>query len=244
MTSLLVEMKNVSYYHPPSWAKESSYILQNIDLSLEQGTCTTIIGPNGCGKTTLLKILMGIIKPSQGILNKNPTVKFGYLPQHLFYNKFLNITVRQLLKILQASHFSEKEILHHLDVTGVSHLVNDLFHQLSGGQKQRVLLASLLTAGANVLVLDEPTQGIDIQGQRDFYEIINNGVAQKKWTVIMVSHDMHLVMRYTNQVICLNRHICCQGTPQQIYESKEYHKLFPNILGLAPYIHHHDHHHL
>ena len=103
-------------------------------------------------------------------------------------------------------------------------------------------MACILARKTNVFVLDEPTQGVDIQGQRDFYDLIRRGVHDYGWTVVMVSHDMYLVMEHTDQVICLNQHICCQGTPQQVYQSDAYANLFPKIR-LAPYFHHHDHHH-
>ncbi|NTV13860.1 MAG: ATP-binding cassette domain-containing protein [Desulfobulbaceae bacterium] len=218
-------------------------ILCGISLGVCRGEIVTIIGPNGGGKTTLLRIMLGLLAPDQGQVTRTPGLKIGYMPQRLTFDPVLPLNVRRFLTL--ATPQSEAELRRVLEEVGAAALLNSSAHNLSGGELQRVLMARALLRDPDLLVLDEPAQGVDVHGQVELFSLISRISHQRGCAVVMVSHDLHLVMAATDRVICLNRHICCTGTPGSVRANPAFIELFsPQALGnLAIYSHQHDHHH-
>ncbi|MGC9401661.1 zinc ABC transporter ATP-binding protein ZnuC [Vibrio genomosp. F10] len=218
-------------------------VLDNVNLTLERKKITTLIGPNGAGKSTLVKVLLGLQKVDSGVVKRGASCKIGYVPQKLRLNDALPLNVKRFLQL--AGRYSAQEILDALKLVKAEHLISNNMHQLSGGENQRVLIARSLLQRPDVLVLDEPAQGVDIQGQIDLYNLIDDIRHRFSCAVFMVSHDLHLVMAKTDDVICLHHHICCSGSPQDITQHPSYIALFGHSgrESLAIYHHQHDHHH-
>jgi len=217
-------------------------ILQQVDIQLHRGELLTLIGPNGAGKTSLVRILLGLKKASCGEVYTRPGITVGYVPQKLHVDPVLPLRVRDFL--LTAGRFSQARLLDALQEVHIAHLIESSVHTLSGGEFQRVLLARALLHQPDVLVLDEPATGVDIIGQQALYQTIKHIRDRRGCGVLMVSHDLHLVMAATDQVVCLNTHICCTGHPDDVSAHPEYLKIFGQAMeGLAPYSHHHDHSH-
>jgi len=217
-------------------------ILDNIELELHRGEILTLIGPNGAGKTSLVRILLGLLRPVRGEIWRKPGLRFGYVPQRLHIERVLPLRVRDFL--LLAGRFDQKRLSESLDEVGVQHLLDNQLQCISGGELQRVLLARALLRQPDVMVLDEPGQGVDIIGQRALYQTIRDIRDRHNCAVLMVSHDLHLVMAATDRVVCLNTHVCCTGHPAAISEHPEYLKIFGHALdGFAVYEHHHNHLH-
>lgn len=216
-------------------------ILDNISLIITKGKITTLIGPNGAGKSTLVKVLLGLQAPTEGKVLKEKKLKIGYVPQKLKLNDTLPLSVKRFLSL--AGKFSEQELLEAIKLVGSEHLLKSSMHNLSGGETQRILLARALLQRPDILVLDEPAQGVDVQGQIELYDLINTVRIKFGCAVFMVSHDLHLVMAKTDEVICLQHHICCSGTPTDIKSHPNYLALFGNKSReiLAFYEHHHYH---
>ncbi|CAM3940896.1 Zinc import ATP-binding protein ZnuC [Vibrio aerogenes CECT 7868] len=219
------------------------YVLDHVSLTVDKGTITTLIGPNGAGKSTLVKVLLGLQPIHSGKMVRPDRLRTGYVPQKLRLNEALPLTVIRFLKL--AGRFSKQEQMSALKLVGAEHLINHNMHQLSGGESQRVLLARALLQRPDLLVLDEPTQGVDVQGQIDLYNLIHSLRQRFECAVFMVSHDLHLVMAKTDHVICLQHHICCHGAPAEITRHPKYIALFgqPTNETFAFYNHHHKHYH-
>ena len=217
-------------------------ILSDVNLSLRESEIVTLIGPNGAGKTSLIRILLGLSKASEGEVYRRADLRIGYVPQRTSINSVLPLRVLDFLKL--AAPYKDDEIAQVLEEVGVSHILHSAIQKISGGELQRVLLARALLKKPNVLVLDEPAQGVDIIGQQALYKMITSIRDNHACGILMVSHDLHLVMAATDQVVCLNTHVCCTGHPGHISEHPEYLKLFGDALdGMAVYSHHHDHEH-
>ncbi|MBD1559106.1 zinc ABC transporter ATP-binding protein ZnuC [Vibrio sp. S9_S30] len=218
-------------------------VLDNINLDLHKGHITTLIGPNGAGKSTLVKVLLGLNKRFDGTLSFIGKPKIGYVPQKLRLNDTLPLSVERFLKL--AGKYSKQERLEALKLVGAAHLLDNNMHRLSGGENQRVLLARALLQRPDLLVLDEPAQGVDVQGQIDLYNLIDHLRHRFHCAVLMVSHDLHLVMAKTDYVVCLHHHVCCSGTPAAVSEHPSYIELFGHRSreSLAFYQHDHHHHH-
>ena len=218
-------------------------VLSDVTLSIEQGEIVTLIGPNGSGKSTLLRALLGIVPLASGQVQRAPDLRLGYVPQKLAIDRAMPITVRRFLSLPQ--HVPDKEARAALARVGLGAMEGAQMAQLSGGQMQRAMLARALLTDPQILVLDEPTQGLDQQGEAAFYRLIEELRLETGAAVLMVSHDLHVVMAASDRVICLNGHICCQGAPQVVSSAPEYRALFG--LGtqgaLALYQHAHDHVH-
>ena len=217
-------------------------LLQDIELQLRQGEIVTLIGPNGAGKTTLVRVVLGLLRPDKGKVWRSNGLRIGYMPQKIHIDPSLPLTVGRFLSLALSDN---KAIAAALRQTGVADLLDSPMQNLSGGETQRVLLARALLRHPQLLVLDEPVQGVDISGQADFYGTICNVRDQLQCGVLMVSHDLHLVMAATDTVVCMNQHICCQGHPESVASHPAYLALFgqPRQQGIALYTHHHDHSH-
>ena len=217
--------------------------LSRVSLRVEPSEIVTIVGPNGSGKTSLLRAIIGAIKPFQGRVVKAGSLKIGYVPQKLHIDETLPITVSRFLKL--SGGVTAADIDYTLAQAGVPELEKAQLSQLSGGQFQRVLLARALIAKPDLLLLDEATQGLDQRGSASFYQQIETVRQNTGCAVLMISHELHVVMSASDRVICLNGHVCCEGTPAVVASAPEYRALFGTGTGgaLALYRHEHDHGH-
>ncbi|WP_421859288.1 zinc ABC transporter ATP-binding protein ZnuC [Marinobacter salarius] len=236
MTDALVELRRLTVNF------DGRPVVDHVDLRVQRGDIITIIGPNGAGKTTLIKAVLGIQPVSGGALTMAPGLTIGYVPQHLTLETTLPLSVKRFMLLSGRSH---QECVEALTKTGVEHLLNASVHRLSGGEKQRLLLARALARKPDLLVLDEPAQGVDINGQAALYDLIRSMRDELNCGVIMISHDLHLVMAATDKVICLNQHVCCSGYPADISHDPAFIETFgrPVAESLAVYHHHHNHSH-
>ncbi len=218
-------------------------ILDGVDISIARREIVTLIGPNGSGKTSLARILLGLISAQHGRITRHPGLSTGYLPQRLSIDRNLPLSVERFLRL--AGRPTQAQIDTALDAVAARHLAKLDVGRLSGGELQRILLARALLRAPDLLVLDEPTQGVDVTGQIEFYELIGQLRDRYECGVLMISHDLHLVMAATDRVVCLNHHVCCSGAPESVRQHPEYLALFgAEAAGrLAVYAHHHDHDH-
>ncbi len=228
--------------HGLSVKRGDRYLLQGAGLTLEAGRIVTLIGPNGAGKTTLVRCLLGLIQPDEGRIERQPDLRIGYMPQKLHIDPSLPLNVKHFLALGGSPRLAEDEVL---SMTGIAHLRKTPMQRLSGGETQRVLLARALLRDPQLLVLDEPVQGVDVTGQAALYELISDIAKARQCGVLLVSHDLHLVMATTDTVVCLNQHICCSGHPQKVSSDPAYLALFGRSPRpqMAIYTHHHDHQH-
>ena len=222
--------------------REGKALLDQVSLRVRLRSIVTLIGPNGAGKTTLVRVLLGLLDPDGGEVHRADRLRIGYVPQRFAVPPNLPLDVDGFLRLAGAS--MAKERLQVLAENGVGDLSRRPLRGLSGGEMQRVLLARAMLRQPQLLVLDEPAQGLDVQGQQAFYALIARLRDTTGCGVLLVSHDLHLVMAATDEVVCLERHICCVGRPEDVSVHPEYLRLFGrDLAGLAVYRHHHDHHH-
>ena len=218
-------------------------VLRDVSLALEPGEIVTIVGPNGSGKTSLFRAIIGATEASQGEVSLKPGLKIGYVPQRLHIDPTLPITVERFMRL--AERVSKADCKEALETAGVPDLFQRQMTQLSGGQFQRVLLARALLNRPDVLLLDEATQGLDQVGSAAFYRQIESVCRETSCAILMISHELHVVMSASDRVICLNGHVCCEGSPAIVASAPEYRALFGTGTGgaLALYQHDHDHDH-
>ena len=231
--NVLINAKNISLHI------DHRQILNNISLQIAEQQIVTLIGPNGAGKTSLVKIVLGLTRPSSGEVNLKKGLRIGYMPQRLHIDPSMPVTVDRFLKL--AVNANKNEIQRVLEEVGATGLINNQLYSLSGGELQRVLLARALIQEPQLLVLDEPAQGVDVNGQAELYRLIADIRSRHKCGILLVSHDLHLVMSATDEVICLNQHVCCHGHPEQVSNDPAYLELFgkKDAETLAVYTHHH-----
>lgn len=236
MNQALVSLKRVS------WQRDGIAILQDVSFTINRGEIVTLIGPNGAGKTSLVNLVTGLSEPTAGEIVRSPKLRLGYMPQHLRFDASLPITVERLLRLANSDPAT---LQRYSDRLGILPLLNTQLHDLSGGEMQRVLLTRAVLRQPQLLVLDEPTQGVDVLGQAELYRHISELSDDLDCGVLMVSHDLHLVMAKTDTVICLNRHVCCHGAPESVARHPEYIQLFGQQAAddIAVYTHNHDHEH-
>lgn len=221
----------------------STPVISDVSLAVQPAEIVTILGPNGSGKSTLLRALLGILPVTSGAVWRKPDLALGYVPQKLAIDRTMPITVRRFLSLPR--RVTDADASACLSRVGLPQLGHRQMADLSGGQFQRVLLARALLTKPQLLVLDEPTQGLDQPGEAAFYRLIEELRQQTGTAVLMVSHDLHVVMAASDRVICLNGHICCEGTPRVVSNAPEYRALFGlgTMGALALYQHDHDHSH-
>ncbi|MFC3852227.1 ATP-binding cassette domain-containing protein [Salinispirillum marinum] len=234
---MLLTAKNISL------EKQGKKILDHISLSIGPQQIVTIVGPNGAGKSSLLKVLLGLETPTTGEVTRQPGLTIGYMPQKLPLNQLLPISVGRFMTLQVKA--PKIEVDNALAKTGVAHLHQRNITALSGGELQRVLLSRALLQRPHLLVLDEPVQGVDFMGEAALYRLIHSLKEDLACSVLMVSHDLHVVMAATDHVICLNHHVCCHGTPETIENHPEFVEIFGrrDAATLGVYHHHHTHAH-
>jgi zinc transport system ATP-binding protein len=217
-------------------------ILEGISLQLHAGEILTVIGPNGAGKTTLLKLLIGLLEPASGTVRRREGLRIGYMPQRLAIDSALPLSVQRFLQIADRRLDRVAAVA---EEVGISRLLRTPLASVSGGEFQRVLLARALLRDPQLLMLDEPVQGVDVAGQAELYALIKEVRTRHHCAVLMISHDLHVVMAATDTVLCLNRHVCCAGQPEDVSTHPAYLQLFgrQGAAEIAVYTHHHDHAH-
>ena len=232
----LVILKDAGYRQNDKW------LVKGVSLEVEKGKIVTLIGPNGSGKSTTAKIALGIFKKIEGEVEKY-TNKIGYVPQKISIDWTLPLRVYDFLTLTE--NISEVAIDEALSLTGVIHLKNKNLGNLSGGEFQRVLLARAISKKPELLVLDEPVQGVDFTGEIALYELIKKISDQLNCGILLISHDLHTVMSATDHVVCLNGHVCCSGSQIDVAKNNEYKALFGEQASqiLTRYEHKHDHVH-
>lgn len=219
-------------------------VLSNAEARVNEGEIVTLIGPNGAGKTTMVRAMLGLHKPESGTIVRRPGLRIGYMPQSLNIDPALPISVIRFLS-LGLRRGDKGHGLRHavLAETGIEHISDSPIQKISGGEMQRVLLARALLRSPDLLVLDEPVQGVDVSGQAELYALIR-GIRDKRGCgVLMVSHDLHMVMAATDHVVCLNQHVCCAGHPEAVSRHPEFVSLFGDSVAAELSIYHHDHDH-
>jgi zinc transport system ATP-binding protein len=234
--STLVKLNNAGFKQNDKW------LVEGVSLTVEKGKIVTLIGPNGSGKSTTAKIALGIYKNIEGSVEKY-TNKVGYVPQKISIDWTLPLRVYDFM--LLTENIKDEAIDEALTLTGVIHLKNKNLGNLSGGEFQRVLIARAISKKPELLVLDEPVQGVDYTGEIALYELIKRISDTLNCGILLISHDLHTVMTATDHVVCLNGHVCCSGTPMDVAKNKEYKTLFGEQASqiLSVYEHKHDHVH-
>ena len=233
---ILVKLKSAGFRLNDKW------LVQRVSLQVEKGKIVTLIGPNGSGKSTTAKIALGIYKKIDGEVEKY-TNKIGYVPQKISIDWTLPLRVKDFMTLTE--NLEDKTINEALSLTGVIHLKDKNLGDLSGGEFQRVLLSRAISKKPELLVLDEPVQGVDFTGEIALYELIKKISEDLNCGILLISHDLHTVMSATDHVVCLNGHVCCSGSPIDVAKNREYKALFGEqaLQTLSIYEHKHDHIH-
>jgi zinc transport system ATP-binding protein len=227
-------MTQIAIFENVSRRYESYHVLEDVSFTLEKGTITTLIGPNGAGKTTIARLLLKLETPTSGTV-KNTLERQAYVPQKLSINSDLPLTAFNLIELLSPNHKQSKISDKLMEFCNIDILKNESVSHLSGGQLQRLMLASAILNSPDLLVLDEPTQGLDIEAQEEFYSILEELKYLNKTTIFLISHDLFTVMKKSDQVLCLNHHLCCRGRPT--------HTVVKGAENIGIYAHTHDHKH-
>ena len=237
-TGPLLTLNNVGLSRAGRW------LVRGVSMVIDSGEIVTLIGPNGSGKSTTARMALGVFKPDEGSVLRRQGLRIGYVPQRLAVDWTVPLSVRRFLDL--TGPVSEIEAEDAMAATGVGHLAQAEVRTLSGGEFQRVLLARAIVRKPELLVLDEPVQGVDFTGEIALYDLIKSVRDKLHCGILLISHDLHVVMAATDRVICLNGHVCCAGTPSNVASSEEYKALFGARAAqtLAVYEHRHDHTHL
>ena len=223
--------------------RDGRWLVRGVEFDIARGEVVTLIGPNGAGKSTTAKMAIGVLKADEGSVTRKRDLRIGYVPQKLAIDWTMPLSVRRLMTL--TGSLKDTEIATALEATGIAHLADSEVRHLSGGEFQRALLARAIARKPDLMVLDEPVQGVDFAGEAALYDLIRTIRNATGCGILMISHDLHMVMAGTDTVICLNGHVCCRGTPEVVSQSSDYMKLFGgNARSLAVYNHHHDHTHL
>ena len=235
---MLISLENAGVLRAGRW------LVRGVSMAIEPGEIVTLIGPNGSGKSTTAKMALGIARPDEGKAIQKPDLRVGYVPQKLGVSWTLPLSVTRFLQLTNTA--SQAQMDEALAATQTAHLASAQMSNLSGGEFQRVLLARAILRQPELLVLDEPVQGVDFNGEIALYGLIEKIRSTLDCGILLISHDLHMVMSSTDRVICLNGHVCCSGTPSKVASSQEFRSLFGDraASALAVYEHRHNHEHL
>ena len=238
MSEPLVEAKHLNV------RRQGGLVLDNVSLTLGERDFITLIGPNGAGKSVLLRHLLKLESPESGSVTHRRGLRIGYLPERFQIDPTLPMPVKRFLAL--SNKLTYDQIVELATETDCENLLDKPLVGLSGGELQRVLLARALSNDPHVLMLDEPAQNLDVSGQLRFYELIDALFEKRQLSVLMVSHDLHMVMNSTRQVVCLYHHICCSGAPDSVARDPEFIQMFGNeraqMMAVYQHSHAHDHH--
>ena len=232
--NILVKLSNAGVF------KDNKWLVEGVDLEIHRGKIVTLIGPNGSGKSTTAKIILGLYKNIEGSVQRF-TKKIAYVPQKVTIDWTLPIRVIDFMVLTQ--NLNSDAISNALNLAGVEHLKTRNLRDLSGGEFQRVLLARAIAKKPELLVLDEPVQGVDYSGEVALYGLIKNISESLNCGILLISHDLHVVMSATNHVVCLNGHVCCSGSPVDVAQNKNYKELFGDQSSQLLSIYEHEHNH-
>ena len=223
--------------------RNGQWLLRHVSLAVNAGEIMTLIGPNGGGKTTLARVMLGLTKANEGQVKRRTNLKIGYVPQKLEIAPTLPLSVNRFMNLTR-KHPGDV-IANALEETGVAAYGNAQIHNLSGGEFQRVLLARAIAMKPDLLVLDEPVQGVDFNGEVALYKLIADIRTRYGCGILLISHDLHIVMAATDSVVCLNGHVCCSGVPEDVAVNPEFNRLFGSrgADAITLYQHSHDHDH-
>jgi zinc transport system ATP-binding protein len=229
----MIELRNLTKYFG------EKLLIDNVSFTIQKGDLTTLVGPNGAGKTTIAKLILGLEKPFSGEILIEPGIKVDYVPQKLNLSHHLPLTSEKFLELLAPLRKIDDDfgILEFMDFDKIK---KQNIAKLSEGQFQKLLIGSTLLNKPDFIILDEPTQSLDINSQQEFYKLLEQ--LKKIWslTVFIISHDLFTVMKNSDQVICINGHVCCSGKPEDFSENKEF---IDGLSSIGFYAHHHDHKH-
>lgn len=234
----LLELENAGVHRAGRW------LVRGVTMAVDPGEIVTLIGPNGSGKSTTAKMALGILSPTEGTARQRDRLRISYVPQKLAIDWTLPLSVQRFMHL--TGKIGAQQVEEAMAATGVAHLAHAEVRNLSGGEFQRVLLARAMARKPDLLVLDEPVQGVDFTGEIALYDLIRKIRDDLHCGILLISHDLHVVMAATDRVICLNGHVCCSGSPTTVASSPEYKELFGARAAstLAVYEHSHDHTHL
>jgi len=217
MSGLILKVKNLSV------ELDKEKIIEDLSFEVKEGDVVTILGPNGAGKTVLLRTLLGIL-PYQGEIVWKEKIKIGYVPQRLPFIKDTPMNVEEFFKLKGASEEEIKEIL--TSIGFEDFFSNKNIGEFSSGQFQRILVAWALVKNPNVLLFDEPTTGIDIGGKKTVYALLAELNKKRNLTILLVTHDLSVVYKFSDFVICLNKCPVCQGAPKEVLTPEILQKLY------------------
>ena len=230
----LVKLDNVGVFRDDKW------LVKGVSLEINKQEIVTLIGPNGSGKTTTGKLILDILKPDEGSVSLN-TKQISYVPQKINIDWAIPLRVIDFMNI--TSKLNKSKLIESLELTGVDHLIHKNLLNLSGGEFQRVMIARAIAKEPELLILDEPVQGVDFNGEIKLYNLIKEISDEIKCGILLISHDIHFVMSSTDHVICLNGHVCCSGTPNDVAKNPAYIELFGETAASAISLYRHDHNH-
>ena len=230
----LVKLNNAGVYRDEKW------LVKGVSLEINKQEIVTLIGPNGSGKTTTGKLILDILQPDEGSVSLN-TKQISYVPQKINIDWAIPLRVIDFMNI--TSKLNKSKLIESLELTGVDHLIHKNLLNLSGGEFQRVMIARAIAKEPELLILDEPVQGVDFNGEIKLYNLIKEISDEIKCGILLISHDIHFVMSSTDHVICLNGHVCCSGTPNDVAKNPAYIELFGETAASAISLYRHDHNH-
>lgn len=243
-----IELNNVSFSYD-----SAAPVIENLTFTVRKGEYLGIIGPNGGGKTTLIKVILGLIHPTEGAVmlfgkdchDFKEKYRIGYVPQRITQaDKNFPATVFEVVRTGRIARlgfferFTKEDIEaveRTMEISGIAKYRDTLVGNLSGGERQRVFIARALASEPDVLILDEPTVGVDIGAQKTFYEFLSSLNREQKITIIFVSHDVDAVSRETKTVLCLNHKLVCHGLPQVLLDERILERLYGKHSKRAPH---------